>query len=115
MSKLLVLTFLFAPAELPWKRLSVHLSGCLAGLPCFQVGMYQVLGLLPAAEFRESGKTLGPCSVIQQMMGISPKPGVRGGQANPGGPDLEAANVQALLGMGVLHGNDCVVLWATLV
>ena len=28
------------------------------------------------------------------------------------GPDLEAANVQALLGMGVLYGSDCMVLWA---
>lgn len=35
-----------------------------------------VLGLLPTAEFGESTKTLGPCLVIQQTIGIPPKPGV---------------------------------------
>lgn len=44
--------------------------------------MDQVPGLLPATVFRESGKTLRPRSVIQQMMGIPSKPGVVGGQAN---------------------------------
>lgn len=38
--------------------------------------MDQVSGLLPAAEFGEGRRTLGPRSVIQQMMGISPKPRV---------------------------------------
>lgn len=55
--------------------------GCLAS----RWGTDQVPGRLPAAEFRESGKTLRPCSVIQQMMDIPSKPGVVGGQANPWG------------------------------
>lgn len=50
--------------------------GCLAS----RWGMDQLPGLLPTTEFRESGKTSVPCSVIQQLMGISPKPGVVGGQ-----------------------------------
>lgn len=37
MSKTLILTFLFAPTEVPWKTLSIRLSGCLTGLPCSQV------------------------------------------------------------------------------
>lgn len=37
MSKMLILTFLFVPPEVPWKSLSLRLSGCLTGLPCFQV------------------------------------------------------------------------------
>lgn len=44
MSKTLILTFLFAPAEVPWKSLSVRLSRCLTGLPCFQVRSGSGLG-----------------------------------------------------------------------
>lgn len=42
--------------------------------------MDQLPGLLTAAEFRDSGKISVPCSVLQQLMGISPKTGVVGCQ-----------------------------------
>lgn len=78
MSKTLILTFLFAPTEVPWKSLSVRLTGCLTELPCFQVRSGSTLRAFPAAGFREHEKASVPRLVLQQLMGISPKPGVVG-------------------------------------
>lgn len=81
--------------------------------------MDQLPGLLPTTEFRESGKTSVPCSVIQQLMGIS----LKWGASLPRrlevvllflGPSLEATNMQVLLLMGMLHGSNCLVLWVML-
>lgn len=36
-SKIMILVFLFAPAEVPWRNLSLRPSECLTLLPCFQV------------------------------------------------------------------------------
>lgn len=120
MSKTLILTFLFAPTEVLWKSLSVRLTGCLTGLPCFQVRNGSTPTAFPTAEFGDSGKTLVPCSVLQQLMGISPKPGVASLPRRPEvvllflGLNLELANMQVLLQIGSVAWEQCLVLQAML-
>lgn len=77
-------------------------------------------GFSYCAEFGDSGKTLVPCLVLQQLMGISPKPGVASLPRRLEvvllflGPNLELANMQVLLQIGSVAWEQCLVLWAML-
>lgn len=85
MSKTFILTFLFTPTEIPWKNLSVHLPGCLTGLPCFQVRSGSGLGASANCsvwrEYKDPGTVFGHSANNWHFS----EAWCAGGQANLGG------------------------------